>query len=420
MGMTITEKILAAHADKLAVEPGEFIDARVDLAMTHDGTGWTALQAFKEVGVDNVFDREKVVICPDHAIPNKNINAANVIKDLRDFARKQGLAHFFEVGRSGICHSMMPQEGLILPGELAVASDSHTVTYGGLGAFSTGIGSTDLGVVWALGTIWLKVPSSIKFVYRGKPGPWVQGKDLILYTISQIGVDGARYEAMEFTGDAFKHLPISSRFTMCNMAVEAGAKNGIVAPDEITEQWVKPRAKRPYKMLQSDPDAKYREVYEWDVSKLKPQVALPHIPSNVRAVDEIGEIPIDQAFLGSCTNGWLEDLREAATVIKGKKVNPNVRFIVIPATQEIFYQAMKEGLLETFVEAGAAVGTPTCGPCSGGQMGVLAEGERAVSTSNRNFVGRMGHVNSEVVLANPAVVAASAIKGRVASPEEVK
>lgn len=418
MGMTITEKILAAHAGREFVEPGEFIDAKVDLVMAHDGC-WPMLAIFEQMGAEKVYDRDKVVICPDHAIPPPSISAANQIKELRDFARKQQLTHFYEIGRAGVAHAVMVEDGLVLPGDIAVAGDSHTCTYGGIGAFSTGLGLTDVAAVWALGTIWMKVPPTIKLVYRGNLGDWVTGKDLILYTIGQIGVDGARYQAMEFTGEVVEQLPMAGRFTMANMAIEAGAKNGIVPPDDVTLEYARARAKRPFNLYRSDPDARYSAVFEWDVSNLRPQVAFPFLPSNTRAIDDAGDVSIDQAFLGSCTNGWVEDLRIAARLIRGKKVNPNVRMLVMPATQKVYIEAMKEGLLQIFAEAGAAVCVPNCGPCPGKHMGILGEGERAVASSNRNFVGRMGPRSSEVYLANPAVVAASAIKGRLASPEEV-
>ncbi len=416
--MTITEKILAAHTGRGKVEPGEFIEPRVDMLMLHDGS-WLSLEVFQEMGAETVFDREKVAIIPDHFIPSRDTKTANRHNALRAFARKHAIANFYDIGRSGIAHAVMVEEGLVLPGELAVATDSHTVTYGAVGAFSTGLGVTDGAAVLALGTVWLKVPSSIKIVYRGRLGKWVSGKDLILYTIGQIGVDGARYRSLEFTGQAVADLPMADRLTMCNMTVEAGGKNGIFPPDEVTRAYVEGRARRPFTVYQSDPDARYAEVYEWEVSDLKPQVAFPHSPANVRPIDEVGEVPIDQAFVGSCTNGWLEDVRVAAKVLKGKKVNPNVRLVVIPATQRVYIQAAREGLLAAIAEAGGAVCTPNCGPCTGGQMGVLGAGERAVSSSNRNFKGRMGAPSSEVYLASPAVVAASAVKGRLADPEEV-
>ncbi|MBE3586061.1 3-isopropylmalate dehydratase large subunit [Desulfofundulus thermocisternus] len=419
MPMTITEKILAAHAGLDRVEPGQLINVRVDLALGNDITAPVAIREFQRIGVEKVFDRERVVLVPDHFVPNKDIKSAEQAKILRDFARQQQLTHYYEVGRMGIEHCLLPEEGLVGPGDVVIGADSHTCTYGALGAFATGVGSTDLAAAMALGELWLKVPESIKFIYYGEPQPWVGGKDLILYTIGQIGVDGALYRAMEFTGPVIEALSMDGRLTMANMAVEAGAKNGIVPPDEITLNYVRGRAKRPYRVYQSDPDARYAAVYEFDVSRLEPQVAFPHLPSNVRPVSEAGHVEIQQVVIGSCTNGRLEDLRLAARVLQGKKVHPDVRLIIIPGTQEIYRTALKEGLVEIFIEAGAAVSTPTCGPCLGGHMGILAAGERCLATTNRNFVGRMGHPESEVYLCNPAVAAASAILGRIAAPQEV-
>lgn len=417
--MTITEKILAAHAGKKGVSPGELVDVRIDLALANDITAPLAIQAFQEIGIKKVFNRNRIVLVPDHFTPAKDIPSAEQCKILREFAKDQRLTHYFEVGQCGIEHVLLPEKGLVLPGELVIGADSHTCTYGGMGAFSTGVGSTDLGAAMATGRLWLKVPESIKFIYRGKLNPWVSGKDLILYTIGDIGVDGARYQAMEFCGEVIRKLPISGRFTMANMAIEAGGKNGIIEPDEITLGFIKHRAERPYKIYRSDPDARYADVKEYDVSKLHPQVALPHIPSNVKDVREVDKIVIDQVVIGSCTNGHLDDLRVAGKIMKGKKVASSLRLIIFPATQEIYRQALKEGLIEIFISAGAVVSTPTCGPCLGGHMGVLAEGERALATTNRNFRGRMGHANSEVYLSGPAVAAASAIKGRICHPEEV-
>lgn len=419
MGMTITEKILAAHAGKAHVEPGELINCKLDLVLGNDITAPVAIKEFKKVGVEKVFAQDRVALVPDHFTPNKDIKSAEQSKVLRDFAKEQQLTNYFEVGRMGIEHCLLPEQGLVVPGGVIIGADSHTCTYGALGAFATGVGSTDLAAAMALGETWFKVPESIKFVYYGKLKPWVGGKDLILYTIGKIGVDGALYQAMEFTGPVISELSMDGRFTMCNMAVEAGAKNGIIAPDEKTRAYVEGRAKFPYTFYTSDDDAKYAKVYEFDVSKIEPQVAFPHLPENTRPVSEATDITIDQAVIGSCTNGRLEDLRIAAQVLKGKKVHPDVRLIVFPGTQQIYLQAMREGLLEVFIEAGAAVSTPTCGPCLGGHMGILAKGERAVSTTNRNFVGRMGHPESEVYLAGPAVAAASAVLGRIAHPEEV-
>ncbi len=419
MSMTITEKILAAHAGKERVAPGELIQANVDLVLGNDITAPLAIREFEKTGVDTVFDPAKIALVPDHFTPNKDIKSAEQAKLMREFARKHRIVHYFEVGQMGVEHCLLPELGLVLPGDLVIGADSHTCTYGAVGAFSTGVGSTDMAAAMALGEVWLKVPESVKFVYTGKLPRWIGGKDLILYTIGQIGVDGARYQAMEFTGEAIAELSMEGRLTMANMAIEAGGKNGVFAVDDKTLDYVKARAKRPFQVYSSDPDAAYAKVYEWDVSKLEPQIAFPHLPENARPLSQCGQVAIDQAIIGSCTNGRIEDLREAAMVLKGKKVNPNVRLIMIPGTQTIWSQAMHEGLFDIFVEAGAAVSTPTCGPCLGGHMGILAKGERAVATTNRNFVGRMGHPESEVYLAGPAVAAASAIAGKIAGPEEV-
>ena len=420
MGMTITEKILAAHAGREEVSPGEIINCRVDLVLANDITAPLAIEAFREVGAKRVFDREKVVLVPDHFTPNKDIRSAEQCKLLREFAREQGIVHYYEVGRMGIEHALLPELGLVKPGDLVIGADSHTCTYGALGAFSTGVGSTDAAAAMITGEIWLRVPESMKFIYYGKLPPWVGGKDLILFTIGEIGVEGARYRAMEFTGETISGLGMDGRFTMANMAIEAGAKNGIFLPDEITMRYGEGRWKGEARVYSSDPDAEYVEVREYDVSGLQPQVACPPSPGNVKGVRELSGVGIDQVVIGSCTNGRLDDLREAAQILKGRKVAPYVRLIVIPATQNVYLQALREGLIEVFIEAGAAVSTPTCGPCLGGHMGVLAEGERAVATTNRNFVGRMGHKGSEVYLSNPAVAAASAILGRIAHPEEVR
>jgi 3-isopropylmalate/(R)-2-methylmalate dehydratase large subunit len=420
MAMTITEKILAAHAGREFVEPGELVNVKVDIALGNDITAPVAIREFSKLDVKTVWDKSRVVLVPDHFVPNKDIQSAEQAKILRDFAREHSLTNYFEVGKMGIEHCLLPEQGLVVPGDLVIGADSHTCTYGALGAFSTGVGSTDLAAAMALGETWLKVPESIKFIYSGELPQWVGGKDLILFTIGKIGVDGALYKAMEFCGPAIEKLNMDGRFTMANMAVEAGAKNGIIAPDNTTWEYVQGRAKRGYSFQESDPKAKYAEVYEFDVSSLSPQVALPHLPENVKPVEEVSGITVDQAVIGSCTNGRISDLREAASVLKGRTVNPNVRLLVIPGTQDIYLQAMKEGLIETFIAAGAAVSTPTCGPCLGGHMGILAAGERAIATTNRNFVGRMGHPESEVYLANPAVAAASAILGRIAHPREVE
>ncbi|AFV12177.1 3-isopropylmalate dehydratase large subunit LeuC [Thermacetogenium phaeum DSM 12270] len=417
--MTITEKILAAHAGEERVEPGELVNCRLDLTLANDITAPVAIKEFARLGLDRVFDPERVVLVPDHFTPNKDIKSAEQCRLIREFAREFGITNYFEVGRMGIEHCLLPEQGLVLPGDLVIGADSHTCTYGALGAFATGVGSTDLAAGMALGECWFKVPESMKFIYHGRLQPWVGGKDLILYTIGDIGVDGARYRAMEFTGEAISSLSVEGRLTMCNMAIEAGAKNGIVPPDEKTVAYVEKRAKREYRLYDSDPDARYVEVREYDASSIEPQVAFPHLPENARPVSEAQGIEIDQVVIGSCTNGRIEDLRVAAKILAGKKVHQRLRVVIIPGTQEIYLQALREGLLEVFVEAGAAVSTPTCGPCLGGHMGILARGERALSTTNRNFVGRMGHPESEVYLAGPAVAAASAVAGCIVHPKEV-
>jgi 3-isopropylmalate/(R)-2-methylmalate dehydratase large subunit len=417
--MTITEKILAAHTGKKYVSPGDLIDARVDLTLGNDITAPLAIEAFEKIGVKKVFRRDRVVLVPDHFTPAKDILSAEQCQVLRRFAKAHHLTHFFEIGEAGIEHALLPEKGLVLPGDVVIGADSHTCTYGALGAFSTGVGSTDLGAAMATGRLWLKVPESLKLIYYGKLNPWVSGKDLILFTIGDIGVDGALYQAMEFCGEAIQALPMAGRFTMANMAIEAGGKSGIMEPDKITLHFIKSRAQRPYRIYRSDQEAHYADGHEYDVSKIDLQVALPHTPSNVKDVREVGKIEIDQVVIGSCTNGHLEDLRVAAKILRGRKIAPSLRLIVIPATQEIYRQSLKQGLIEIFLSAGAVISPPTCGPCLGGYMGVLAEGERALSTTNRNFRGRMGHAQSEVYLASPAVAAASAIKGRICHPEEV-
>ncbi|MDN5347590.1 MAG: 3-isopropylmalate/(R)-2-methylmalate dehydratase large subunit [Clostridia bacterium] len=419
MGMTMTEKILAAHAGLDEVRPGQLINAKVDFVLGNDITAPVAIEEFRKLGLERVFDPERIILVPDHFTPAKDIKSAEQAKILRDFAREYGIKHYFEIGRVGIEHCLLPEQGLVAPGELIIGADSHTCTYGALGAFATGVGSTDMAAAMATGELWFKVPETILFNYYGHLQPWVGGKDLILYAIGDIGVDGARYMAMEFTGEAIAELSLDGRFTMANMAIEAGGKNGIFAPDAKALAYLEGRVKRPYKIYTSDPDAEYAQVKEYDAGKIAPQVAFPHLPENVKPVTEVGEILIDQVVIGSCTNGRLEDLRVAARLLQGKKVHPEVRLIVIPGTQEIYLQALREGLIEIFIEAGAAVSTPTCGPCLGGHMGILARGERALSTTNRNFVGRMGHPESEVYLAGPAVAAASAVRGRIAAPEEV-
>ncbi len=419
MSMTITEKILAAHAGKDRVNPGELINVRLDLVLGNDIAAPVAIREFKKIGAEKVFDKSKVVLVPDHFTPNKDIDSAEQAKILRDFAREQELENYFEVGRMGIEHALLPEQGLVLPGDVVIGADSHTCTYGALGAFATGVGSTDMAAGMATGEAWFKVPESIKFVYKGTLNKWVTGKDLILYTIGKIGVDGALYKAMEFTGEAIDELSMDSRFSMANMAIEAGGKNGIIEPDDITLAYVKSKAKRDFKVFKSDEGAEYAEVLEFDVADIELQVAFPHLPSNTKGISEVGDVRIDQVIIGSCTNGRLEDLRIAAEILKGKEVDSNVRLIIIPATQQIYREAMKEGLFDIFLDAGAAISTPTCGPCLGGHMGVLAAGERAVATTNRNFVGRMGHPKSEVYLTGPAVAAASAVLGKIASPEDV-
>lgn len=419
MPMTITEKILAAAAGKASVKPGELINAKVDLVLANDITAPVAIKEFAKIGVDRVWDKHRVALVPDHFTPNKDIKSAEQAKQVRDFAHQQELTNYFEVGRMGIEHCLLPEQGLVGPGDVVIGADSHTCTYGALGGFATGVGSTDLAAAMALGETWFKVPESIKFVFNGQLPKWVGGKDLILYTIGKIGVDGALYKAMEFCGEAIRNLSMDGRLTMCNMAIEAGGKNGIIEPDEITRQYVEGRTKRPYTFYTSDPDAQYSEVFEFNVAEMEPQVAFPHLPENVRPVSQAGNVEIHQSVIGSCTNGRMEDLRLAAEVLKGNKVHKAVRLIIIPGTQEIYRQAMREGLFEIFLDAGAVVSTPTCGPCLGGHMGILAKGERCISTTNRNFVGRMGHPESEVYLSNPAVAAASAITGRISHPEEV-
>ena len=415
--MTLVEKILAAHIDRDEVKSGELINVRVDLILANDITAPIAITEFGRIGLEKVFDPRKIVMVADHFTPNKDIISAEQSKLMRDFCSDQGIRHY-DVGQMGIEHVLLPEQGLVLPGDVVIGADSHTCTYGALGAFATGMGSTDIAAAMATGDIWMKVPPTIKFVYHGNLREWVGGKDLILYTIGDIGVDGALYAAMEFTGEAIDNLSMAGRFTMANMAIEAGAKAGIFHADDKTLDYVKPRAKRSYTVYEAE-DAEYSRVIEYDVSAIEPQVALPHLPSNARPVSQVENVKIDQAVIGSCTNGRLEDLRLAASVLKGNKVHPGVRCIVIPGTQQVYLDALAEGIIETFVRAGAAVSTPTCGPCLGGHMGVLAAGERCVSTTNRNFVGRMGSTESEVYLANPAVAAASAITGRITSPEEI-
>ena len=418
--MTITEKILAAHAGLDVVRPGQIIKAKVDFALANDITAPLAIKAFKSAGGKKVFDKDKIALILDHFTPNKDIPSAIQCQKVREFAYQQNITHFYDVGQVGIEHVLLPEKGLVLPGDLVIGADSHTCTYGALGAFSTGVGSTDLGAVMLTGEIWLKVPASTRLIYKGNLPKWVMGKDLILHTIGDIGVEGALYKAMEFGGEAISQLSMDSRFTMANMAIEAGAKNGIFIPDEKTENYIRSRAQRKYYIYQNDEDANYVSVKEYNISNLEPQIALPHSPGNVRGISEIGEIKIDQVVIGSCTNGRIEDLQVAASLLKGHKIAKGVRCIVIPATQMVYLEALCQGIIEIFIKAGAAVSTPTCGPCLGGHMGVLAPGEKAISTTNRNFIGRMGHPQSEVYLSNPAVAAASAIAGKIISPQEIE
>ncbi|MDD5093877.1 MAG: 3-isopropylmalate dehydratase large subunit [Dehalococcoidia bacterium] len=416
--MTIAEKILAVHTNKKTVSPGELINVRVDLVLSNDITAPIAIKEFKRIGVEKVFDPTKVVMIPDHFVPNKDIPSAEQAKMMREFALAQGVV-YFEVGEMGIEHVILPEKGLVVPGDVVVGADSHTCTYGALGAFATGMGSTDIAAAMATGEIWMKVPATIKFVYHGKLQKWVGGKDLILHTIGDIGVDGALYKAMEFAGEAIDSLPMDGRFSMANMAIEAGGKAGLFRVDQKTLEYVKARASRPFTAYNPDPDARYAKVIEYDASKIEPQVSFPHLPSNTKPISKVGNVPIDQVVIGSCTNGRLDDLIVAGEILKGRKVAKNVRCIIIPGSQLIYLEALKMGLIEDFIKAGAAVSTPTCGPCLGGYMGILAAGERCISTTNRNFVGRMGSPKSEVYLAGPAVAAASAILGRIGGPSEV-
>lgn len=419
VGYTITEKILMAHTGLQEISVGQLINAKVDIALGNDVTAPIAIKEFKKAQGKKVFDRDKIALVLDHFTPNKDISSAQQCKFIREFAIEQQITNFYEGGQVGIEHALLPEKGIVLPGDLVIGADSHTCTYGALGAFATGVGSTDLAAAMLTGELWFKVPQSMKFVVSGKMPKWVSGKDLILNIIGLIGVDGALYQAMEFTGETISKLPMADRLSMANMAIEAGAKNGIFAPDAITTQYVKNRAKRPYKFYVSDADAVYSDTIEIDASKLEPQVAFPHLPSNVKGVSKAGNVKIDQSLIGSCTNGRIEDLRIAAQILKNRKAASNVRLIVVPATPFIYKQALQEGLLEIFMNAGAVISPPSCGACLGGHLGILAEGERAIATTNRNFVGRMGHPKSEVYLASPAVAAASAVLGRIASPAEL-
>ena len=419
MGMTMTQKILAAHAGLESVQAGQLIEAELDLVLGNDITSPVAIHEIDKMKVDGVFHKDKIALVMDHFVPNKDIKSAQHCKCVREFACKNEISNFYDVGEMGIEHALLPEKGLTVAGDVIIGADSHTCTYGALGAFSTGVGSTDMAAGMATGKAWFKVPSALKFVLTGKPAKWISGKDIILHIIGMIGVDGALYKSMEFTGDGIQYLSMDDRLTIANMAIEAGGKNGIFPVDDLTRAYMKEHSKRPFVEYEADEDAKYDATYTIDLSTLKPTVSFPHLPENTRTIDEVGDVAIDQVVIGSCTNGRMDDLRIAAKVLEGKKVKKGLRVIVIPATQNIYLQAMEEGLLRTFIEAGAIVSTPTCGPCLGGYMGVLAEGDRCVATTNRNFVGRMGHVDSEVYLASPAVAAASAITGKISGPEEV-
>ncbi|MHA1689236.1 MAG: 3-isopropylmalate dehydratase large subunit [Promethearchaeota archaeon] len=421
MGFTITEKILRDHAENKNAVAGDYVMVNIDKCLANDITAPIAIEVFNKLteGTNkDLFDKEKIIFTPDHFTPNKDVKSAEQCKILRDFAHQHDIKNYFEVGRVGIEHCLIPEKALVSPGEVFIGADSHTCTYGALGAFSTGVGSTDLGFALIFGKCWFKIPESIKLIYSGKLKRWVSGKDLILYTIGTIGVDGATYKAMEFTGNVIKRLSMASRFTMCNMAIEAGAKNGIIVPDDVTKSYLEAVNNQNYKIYSSDKDAEYIDTIEIECSELEPQVALPHSPGNVKPITEVEnmQIEIDQAVIGSCTNGRLEDLRVAARILKDNKIHRNVRCIIIPGTPHIYLEAVKEGLIEIFLEAGAIVSTPTCGPCLGGYMGILAAGEKAISTTNRNFKGRMGHVTSKIYLSNPAIAAASALKGYISAP----
>ena len=419
MGMTMTQKILAAHAGLDSVSAGQLIEADLDLVLGNDITSPVAIHEIEKMKVDGVFDKDKIALVMDHFVPNKDIKSAQHCKCVREFACKNEITNYFDVGKMGIEHALLPEQGLTVAGYVIIGADSHTCSYGALGAFSTGVGSTDMAAGMATGKAWFKVPSAIKFNIVGKPAKWISGKDVILHIIGMIGVDGALYKSMEFVGEGIRYLTMDDRFTIANMAIEAGGKNGIFPVDELTREYMKEHSKRPFVEYEADEDAVYDEEYTIDLSTLKSTVSFPHLPDNTRTIDEVGDVKIDQVVIGSCTNGRMDDLRIAASILEGKKVADGLRVIVIPATQKIYLQAMEEGLIKTFIEAGAIVSTPTCGPCLGGYMGVMAEGERCVSTTNRNFVGRMGHVDSEVYLASPAVAAASAITGKISGPDEV-
>jgi len=416
--MTITEKIIARHSGKESVIPGEFVEASVDLVLANDITAPLAIEEFEKAGAKEVFDPSKIILVPDHFTPCKDIQSAELVKKLRNFAKKHRV-RFYEIGKVGIEHALLPEEGLTRPGDFIIGADSHTCTYGAVGAFSTGMGSTDIAAAMITGKVWIKVPASIKFVYKGKRNKYVGGKDLILYTIGKIGVDGANYKSMEFAGETIRNLSMDDRFTICNMAIEAGAKNGIIEPDEITSLYFEETGIPAINLLKSDEDASYENVIEIDVSDIMPQVSAPHLPSNSKNVDEYTDVRIDQVVIGSCTNGRISDLRRAASILNGHTIHPEVRCIIIPATQRIYQQALKEGLIDVFLTAGCVISPPTCGPCLGGHMGVIGKGEVAIATTNRNFIGRMGHPESYVYLSNPEIAAASAIKGKICHPDRI-
>lgn len=420
MGMTMTQKILAAHSGMDTVQVGQLIMAKLDMVLGNDITTPVAVREFKKLGLDKVFDEDKIAIVPDHFCPNKDIKSAEQVKIIREFSKEMSITNFFELGQMGIEHALLPEKGLVVAGDVVIGADSHTCTYGALGAFSTGVGSTDMASGMATGEAWFKVPEAIRFILKGKPSRWVSGKDIILHIIGMIGVDGALYKSMEFTGEGLSNLSMDDRFTMANMAIEAGGKNGIFEVDEKTIDYIKEHSDRQYEIFKADDDAKYEKTYEIDIGKIKPTVSFPHLPDNTRTEEQFGEIEIDQVVIGSCTNGRIGDMRMAAEIFKNRKVHPNVRCIIIPATQKIWKQSMNEGLFNIFVDAGAVISTPTCGPCLGGHMGVLAKGEIAVATTNRNFVGRMGHPESEVYLASPYVAATSAVTGKLSSPSELE
>ena len=417
--MTITEKIFAAHAGLDEVKAGDLITAKVDITLANDITAPVAIKEFRKIGVDKVFDKERVVFVPDHFVPNKDIKSAEQVKMIREFSKEYEIKNFFELGRMGIEHALLPEQGIVTAGDLIIGADSHTCTYGALGAFATGVGSTDLACAMASGETWFKVPSTIKVEFNGKLNPWVSAKDLVLHLIGDIGVDGALYKTLEIGGNVIEEMDMDGRFTFCNMAIEAGAKNGIIIPDEKTKAYLDARSQREYKFYTSDEGAEYERVIKYNVEDIEPTVAFPHLPENTKPISQVGDIKIDQSVIGSCTNGRLSDLKITADILKGRKVHPDVRLIVFPGTQDIYLKAIELGYVQTIVEAQGTVSTPTCGPCLGGHCGILAAGEKAISTTNRNFVGRMGHVDSEVYLASPAVAAASAILGRIASPEEL-